>query len=102
MGLRVSLLSAETRVPLLCTSVGNFHRVRKLTWCDFTAIGSQKPLSRTRDVSPVWLSVNLKCDWSKNISLLLQPWGKHSGFTVEYYGPLFQGETIDFQFDRVA
>ena len=35
--------SAETRVPLICTSVGNFHRVRKLTWCDFTAIGSQKP-----------------------------------------------------------
>ena len=89
-------------MPLLCTSVGNFHRARKITWCDCTAIGYQTPLPRTRDVSPVWLSVNLKCDWSKNISLLLQPWENTSGFIVEYYGPLFQGETMDFQFDWVA
>ena len=77
MGLRVSLL--ETRVPLLCTWLvistgrGNSRGV------NFTAIGSQKTLPRTRDVSPVWLGVNLKCDWSKNISLLLKPWETQVG-----------------------
>ena len=70
--------SAETRVLLLCTSVGNFHRARKLTWCEpycywFPTI----PLHRTHVVSPVCVCVNLNCDWPPSVCITSPTLGKH-------------------------